>query len=161
MPCHAGWKLKNPRPIHFRLAELLAQGLAPKDCARLTGISLWQVYRLRGSPLLQEMIAHARQSLLEADTLAKQGLDAILTREELKLLADLGRIRDFSPNVEHRLSACFHSQRLIARIRQRQEKQAQEPDEIRVILELPPGFHFPSPQDAEPPAPPQVPSKLS
>jgi hypothetical protein len=135
MPRYAGWVLKRVRPIHFRLAEFLAQGLAPKECARLTGISPWQVYRLRGSPLLQEMIAHARQSLLEADALAKQGLDALLAREEFKLLADLGHIRDFSPNNAHRLSACIKSLRLIERLRQRREKQAQEPDEIRVIIE--------------------------
>jgi hypothetical protein len=135
MPCHAGWKLKKPRPIHFRLAEFLAQGLAPKACARLTGISPWQVSRLRGSPLIQEMIANARRSLLEAEALARQGPDNFLTREELKLLADLGHIRDFSPNTAHRLSACSKSQRLLEHLRQRQEKQAQEPDEIRVIIE--------------------------
>src|SRR5687767_8268291 len=113
MPCHAGWKLTKPRPVHFRLAALLAQGKTPKECSQLTGISPWQVYRLKGSPLLQEMIAHARHALLEADTLARQGPDVLLTREEFKLLADLGQIRDFSPNDEHRLSACIKSLRLL------------------------------------------------
>jgi hypothetical protein len=89
MPCHAGWKLKQSRPIHFKLAEHLAQGKTPKECSRLTGLSYCQVSRLRGSPLIQEMIARARRSLFEADALAKQGLDAILAREEYKLLADL------------------------------------------------------------------------
>lgn len=136
MPRTPGWKLSRPRPIHFKLAEYLTQGLSPKDCARLTGISIFQVYRLRGCPLIQQMVAQARQYLLEADALAAQGLDAFLTREELKLLADLAQIRDFSPNAEHRLSACIKSMRLLEKIRDRQDRH--KPEEIRIRLNLPP-----------------------
>lgn len=84
MPCHAGWKLKRPRPIHFRLAEYLARGLNNPECAKLTGLSVWQVSRLKGSPLIQEMIAQATKDRLEADTLAAQGIDQLLTHEELR-----------------------------------------------------------------------------
>jgi hypothetical protein len=135
MPCHAGWQLKQSRPIHLKLAEHLSLGKTLKECSRLTGLSYWQVSRLRGTPLIQVMIAQARQSRLEAEALVQQGPNTLLRVEEYKLLKDLAQIRDFSANTEHRLSACSKSQRLLEHLRQRQEEHAQERDEIRVILE--------------------------
>ncbi len=90
------WCLTHPRPIHFKLAELTALGLSRQEAARLTGLSIWQISRIRNSPLFSEMVTQARRHLAEAQARAQLDPAAILNLETTNSIHTLATIRDFS-----------------------------------------------------------------
>jgi len=132
------WELRYPRPIHLKLAELVAQGLNRKQCAEATGLTVWQISRITNSSLFQEMVAQARQMQAEAAARATLPLEERVDEAAVEALNTLRQLSSFAGSSHAQLKACMTILRLLEK--RQTDRKADRPrtladrGEIRLIL---------------------------
>jgi hypothetical protein len=109
---------------------MFAHGMSKDEVGRITQLSESFLFRLRQSPLFQQMIQEEKEKIRLAREMKREqeGLEAaraerpydvgvLLDLAEFSLLRDFVEIRDRSQNVEFKLKACVEMNKQLARIR--------------------------------------------